>query len=130
LKPAKVVAEICLSFIHPFDEVVMKTVVAKFLSDQMFSKVMRNSLSLSDNILSEFYQSFDSFYHFSLELPDKNWRDPVDWAEEVFDIMNNPSRQKERNNYFPDHSRSLSVGDVVEVDGENFVCSPVGWSKI
>ena len=50
-------------------------------------------------------------------------------AEEVFDLTNNPSRQEERE-YLYGLARSVSVGDIVNVDGEDFVCLNVGWEKL
>ena len=47
-------------------------------------------------------------------------------AEMVFDISNNPSKEslKESMGWT---GRSLSVGDIVMVDGVQYVCLPVGW---
>ena len=50
-------------------------------------------------------------------------------AEEMFDLSNNPSRQHERNIKWG-ANRSLSVGDVVHVDGESFLCASFGWKKL
>jgi hypothetical protein len=50
-------------------------------------------------------------------------------AEEAFDFTNNPSRQYERNKYYG-RGRSVSVGDIVEVDGVNFLCSSFGWKEL
>lgn len=50
-------------------------------------------------------------------------------ADEIFDLTNNPSRQDERDQYFAD-CRSLSVGDVVIVDGIIILCCAFGWSVV
>ena len=50
-------------------------------------------------------------------------------AEEMFDLSNNPGRDDERAAKWGPH-RSLSVGDVVHVDGESFLCVSVGWIKL
>jgi hypothetical protein len=50
-------------------------------------------------------------------------------AEEVFDIANNPSREGERDQLYG-QARSVSVGDIVNVDGVDYVCAPVGWIKL
>lgn len=50
-------------------------------------------------------------------------------AEEMFDLSNNPSRQDERDAKWG-RRRSLSVGDVVHVDGESFLCCSMGWHKV
>ena len=52
-----------------------------------------------------------------------------DAAEELFDLTNNPSRQEEREQKYG-RGRSLSVGDIVWVQGKFFVCLSVGWSKL
>ena len=45
------------------------------------------------------------------------------------DLTNNPSRQEEREVRYGNH-RSVSVGDIVEVDGVNYLCLPNGWEQI
>lgn len=50
-------------------------------------------------------------------------------AEEMFDLTNNPSREDERMKVYGT-ARSISVGDIVEVAGEKWLCRPVGWCKI
>ena len=50
-------------------------------------------------------------------------------AEEVFDLTNNPSRQDEREQVYG-RGRSVSVGDIVCVDGQDFLCASVGWVAV
>ena len=50
-------------------------------------------------------------------------------AEDAFDLTNNPSRQYEREEFYG-RQRSVSVGDVVDVDGELFLCASFGWRKL
>lgn len=50
-------------------------------------------------------------------------------AEEVFDLTNNPSRQEEREGIYG-RGRSVSVGDIVNVDGVDYVCAPEGWHQL
>jgi hypothetical protein len=50
-------------------------------------------------------------------------------AEEAFDMTNNPCRQYERAKYYG-RGRSVSVGDIVEVDGVNYLCSSFGWKVL
>ena len=50
-------------------------------------------------------------------------------AEEMFDLTNNPSRQDERELKYGRH-RSVSVGDIVNVDGVMYVCCTMGWEKL
>ena len=52
-----------------------------------------------------------------------------DAAEEVFDLTNNPYRQKEREEHYG-RRRSLSVGDIVQVDEVQYLCMPSGWTII
>ena len=50
-------------------------------------------------------------------------------AEEVFDLTNNPNRQYEREKYYG-RKRSVSVGDIIEVDGVKYLCCSFGWKAI
>lgn len=50
-------------------------------------------------------------------------------AEEIFDLTNNPHRQDEREEKYG-RRRSLSVGDVVEVNNVRFICDFDGWQKM
>jgi hypothetical protein len=52
-----------------------------------------------------------------------------DAAEEAFDMTNNPAREYERAKYYGRH-RSVSTGDIVEVDGVNYLCKSFGWEKL
>jgi hypothetical protein len=47
-------------------------------------------------------------------------------AEEMFDLSNNPSRCDERRVIFG-NKRSLSVGDIVQVNVRLFACFSTGW---
>jgi hypothetical protein len=55
--------------------------------------------------------------------------DSQDAAEEVFDLTNNPSRQEEREEKYG-RGRSLSVGDIVVVGEEQWVCMSIGWAEV
>ena len=48
-----------------------------------------------------------------------------DAAEEVFDLTNNPMRMDRQSRY--GRARSVSVGDLVTVDGVIHLCRPTGW---
>ena len=50
-------------------------------------------------------------------------------AEEAFDMTNNPARQYERSKYYG-NGPSVSVGDIVEVDGVNYLCASFGWKVL
>ena len=47
-------------------------------------------------------------------------------AEELFDLTNNPDREAERRVRYA-RGRSLSVGDMVDVDGVKYLCMNIGW---
>ena len=47
-------------------------------------------------------------------------------AEEMFDLTNNPSRQLERLMRYG-NGRSVSSGDIIEVDGVDYLCCSIGW---
>lgn len=53
-------------------------------------------------------------------------RDP---AEEVYDLTNNPSRQRRREVLYG-RGRSVSIGDIVNVDGKDFLCDRIGFIEI
>ena len=55
--------------------------------------------------------------------------DSRDAADEVFDLTNNPSRQDERELVYG-RGRSLSVGDIVVVGEEQWVCMSIGWAEV
>ena len=50
-----------------------------------------------------------------------------DAAEEMFDLSNNPARSGDR--HVVACNRSLSVGDVVQVDNDRFLCLSTGWHR-
>ena len=52
-----------------------------------------------------------------------------DAAEEAFDVTNNPGRQDERELVYG-RGRSVSVGDVVNVDGVDYLCASTGWEVL
>lgn len=52
-----------------------------------------------------------------------------DACEEIFDLTNNPMRQGDREVRYG-RGRSVSVGDIVEVDGVKYLCRPNGWIEV
>lgn len=50
-------------------------------------------------------------------------------AEEAFDLTNNPNRQEERGRLYG-RGRSVSVGDVVQVNRAMYLCKSCGWERI
>ena len=52
-----------------------------------------------------------------------------DAAEEIFDLSNNPSREDERAERYGSH-RSLSVGDIVSVNGIDYLCAIRCWVQL
>lgn len=105
----------------------IKTVTVKMcpsgpLLNQMLNVRFRGDQAHMD-ITSTNLGSFDTF---ALTIDaDK----PVDFLEEVFELSNHPNRQADRDLMWGDR-RSLSVGDVVEVDGFNYMCCSTGWEII
>jgi hypothetical protein len=55
--------------------------------------------------------------------------DAEDAAEFLFDLTNNPSKDRERAKLYG-RGRSLSVGDIVDVDGLLLVCAGCGWERV
>jgi len=52
-----------------------------------------------------------------------------DAAEELFDLTNNPSRNEERHETYG-NGRSISVGDIVCVNGQDYLCMSCGWEAM
>ena len=52
-----------------------------------------------------------------------------DAAEDAFDLANNPCRQDEREEVYG-RRRSVSVGDIVVVDEEEYLCASFGWTLL
>lgn len=102
----------------------MSTVTVKFLP----SELMRNFLMAGREHRMQWVKDNLKNYSDSMafELVGYN---PEDCCEEMFDISNNPSRQVERAKMFGKY-RSVSVGDVIVVDGVKWICDSVGWKKI
>lgn len=50
-------------------------------------------------------------------------------AEEVFDLTNNPARQDEREQVYG-LGRSISVGDILDVEGQEWLCCSHGWCRL
>ena len=50
-------------------------------------------------------------------------------AEEIFDLSNNPSRENERRERYGSQ-RSVSVGDIVSVNGIDYLCASRGWIQL
>ena len=57
------------------------------------------------------------------------YMDDEDIAEDLFDLTNNPSRQYQREALYG-RGRSISVGDVVTVNGRSLLCASIGWVRI
>lgn len=58
-----------------------------------------------------------------------NVTDSEDAAEFLFDLTNNPSKDDLRAVLYG-RGRSLSVGDIVDVDGELLLCASTGWQRV
>lgn len=50
-------------------------------------------------------------------------------AEEVFDLTNDPDREEECKNRYGSN-RSVSVGDILVVDNDFYLCGSFGWIQI
>lgn len=97
----------------------IKLVNAELLGSFFFAE---DQESLARKLLAEGYYKVQSVLEFS-DL------DGEAVAEEVFDLTNNPSRDNDRDTFYG-RFRSVSVGDIVEVDGDNWLCKSVGWKKL
>jgi len=88
----------------------------KYMSEFYFTK---EPAALAQFLLSEGYYDIRA----AVDLP---YLEGEAAAEEIFDLTNNPYRQAEREQLYG-RGRSLSVGDIVKVDGELFLCCSNGW---
>jgi hypothetical protein len=95
-------------------------------------------MAVADDMLGNFYGSSNPMLHAKRLRRTGNYRFAGQFvthqsgqaaAEEAFDISNNPSRDTLRQEVFG-RQRSLSVGDIVEVNGEEFFCASMGWQKM
>lgn len=68
----------------------------------------------------------DEFPHYTIGGTFETELTDEEAAEEAFDLTNNPDRQEEREEKYG-RGRSVSSGDVIEVDGVKFVCMSIGW---
>lgn len=72
-----------------------------------------------------------------ISRPEKDYvRTGKEVAEFVFHILNAPEELLDEvelniaNDFRAPGNYSLSTGDIVEVDGEHFLCESIGWKKI
>lgn len=56
-------------------------------------------------------------------------KDELDACEEWFELTNNPFRQEEREEKYG-RGRSVSVGDIVQVGENAYVCASCGWERL
>ena len=98
----------------------IKLVNSELLGSFYFTK---NPAELAQKLLAEGYYKVQG----TMAVPDLEGEAV---AEEIFDLTNNPSRQDERDELYGRRYRSVSVGDVVVVDGERFLCASMGWERL
>ncbi len=90
----------------------------------------------TQHILREFFFSQDQLGLVRSEFPHYtnagSFETPLigeDAAEEAFDLTNNPGRDDERARVYG-RGRSVSSGDVMDVDGVKYVCMSCGWEVL
>lgn len=71
----------------------------------------------------------EEFPHYTVGGTFETKLEGEDAAEEAFDLTNNPYRQEEREEKYG-RGRSVSLGDIVEVDGVKYVCMSIGWKVL
>ena len=98
----------------------IKLVNAELLGSFFFSE---NPIALARKLLSEGYYKVQG----TLDVP--NLTNGEDVAEEVFDLTNNPCREDERGESYG-RFRSVSVGDIVCVNGIDYLCASIGWQRL
>lgn len=53
--------------------------------------------------------------------------DDEELCEMAFDLSNNPAREAQRSWFFG-NQRSVSVGDVVQINDRFYLCDRIGWT--
>ena len=95
-------------------------------------------MMIADDMLGDIYRSTNPVAHAQQLRQTGNYRRAAEFvthqsgeaaAEEAFDISNHPDRENLRQEVFG-RQRSVSVGDIVEVNGEEFFCASMGWQKM
>ena len=76
-----------------------------------------------ESVAKRYYNHYEVCPSFELNCED---RDP---AEDAYDLTNNPSRQRRREELYG-RGRSVSIGDIVNVDGKDFLCDRIGFIKM
>lgn len=63
---------------------------------------------------------------------DSPWHDPWVILEDAFKRFNigDPENDGIVYEYRAVGARSLSVGDLVEIDGTHYLCAPLGWTEV
>ena len=79
-----------------------------------------------ESLLSFALQHLDDYEPYQGMVVPKSGEDA---AEYLFDLTNDPSKEVERNRALWER-QSLSVGDIVQVDNEYFLCESMGWTKL
>lgn len=98
--------------------VTVMLVDSQFLGDFYFTK---DPVETAKNLLQNNWYTYSGDFYLN--------EDGESAAEEVFDLTNNPSRQYEREKYYG-RKRSVSVGDIVDVEGVKYLCCKTGWKAI
>ena len=102
-------------------------VTLRLIPGSLFREILSSPFSIGQHSL---YKNLDLFECYSFVLKSRASGDAEDIAEELFDLMNNPARTQERNSYVGRNTRSLSIGDVVEIGGVFLVCDIFGWQHL
>jgi hypothetical protein len=71
---------------------------------------------------------FDSGAYEKVEVEFDMVSEGADAAEELFELTNHPRVSETKLRY--GNRRSVSVGDMVSVDGEFYLCRPTNWEKV
>ena len=101
-------------------EIQVKLVAEKFMSEFYFNRAQKPE-QIARQLLD--LGQYREAAHFAV------FGEGEEAAEEVFDLTNNPSRQAEREQLYG-RGRSVSVGDIVSVDGVDYLCGSMGWTKL
>lgn len=106
-----------------YNVVTVNLLRPEFMAAFYFSR--DTQVELAKQMLSDGNYTFEA----RIEFPNFDAVPDEMLLEEVFDLTNNPGRQSERERLYG-RGRSVSVGDIVIVNGEEYVCKSLGWEKL
>lgn len=99
----------------------MSTITIKLLPIELMGEIY--FVEDKETFVKKYLDRYEVCPSFELNCED---RDP---AEDAYDLTNNPSRQRRREALYG-RGRSVSIGDIVNVDGKDYLCDRIGFIQL